>query len=106
VRSQDWARVRVIYPNVTVYAGTTLGNRVIVHAGAVLGSDGFGYVRDPQSGRYEKFPQVGRLTIEDDVEIGAKPPSTAARWTKPASGADRRSITWCTSDTIAGFMRM
>jgi UDP-3-O-[3-hydroxymyristoyl] glucosamine N-acyltransferase len=60
-----------IYPNVTVYAGTTLGNRVIVHAGAVLGSDGFGYVRDPQSGRYEKFPQVGRLTIEDDVEIGA-----------------------------------
>jgi len=60
-----------IYPNVTVYPGTTLGNRVIVHAGAVLGSDGFGYVRDPQSGRYEKFPQVGRLVIEDDVEIGA-----------------------------------
>ncbi len=60
-----------IYPNVTVYAGTTLGDRVVVHAGAVLGSDGFGYVRDPQSGRYEKFPQVGRLVIEDDVEIGA-----------------------------------
>ena len=60
-----------IYPNVTVYPGTTLGDRVIVHAGAVLGSDGFGYVRDPQSGRYEKFPQVGRLVIEDDVEIGA-----------------------------------
>ena len=37
-----------IYPNVTLYAGTTLGDRVIVHAGAVLGSDGFGYVRDPQ----------------------------------------------------------
>jgi UDP-3-O-[3-hydroxymyristoyl] glucosamine N-acyltransferase len=60
-----------IYPNVTIYSGTTLGERVIVHAGAVLGSDGFGYVRDPQSGRYEKFPQVGRLVIEDDVEIGA-----------------------------------
>ena len=60
-----------IYPNVTIYAGTTLGDRVVVHAGAVLGSDGFGYVRDPQSGRYEKFPQVGRLVIEDDVEIGA-----------------------------------
>jgi UDP-3-O-[3-hydroxymyristoyl] glucosamine N-acyltransferase len=60
-----------IYPNVTFYSGTTLGDRVIVHAGAVLGSDGFGYVRDPQSGRYEKFPQVGRLVIEDDVEIGA-----------------------------------
>jgi len=60
-----------IYPNVTIYAGTSLGERVIVHAGAVLGSDGFGYVRDAQSGRYEKFPQVGRLVIEDDVEIGA-----------------------------------
>lgn len=60
-----------IYPNVTVYAGTEVGNRVIVHAGAVLGSDGFGYVRDANSGRYEKFPQAGRLVIEDDVEIGA-----------------------------------
>jgi UDP-3-O-[3-hydroxymyristoyl] glucosamine N-acyltransferase len=60
-----------IYPNVTIYPHTTLGDRVIVHAGAVLGSDGFGYVREPKSGRYEKFPQVGRLAIEDDVEIGA-----------------------------------
>ncbi len=60
-----------IYPNVTVYRGTTIGDRVIVHAGAVLGSDGFGYVRDSRSGRYERFPQVGRLVIEDEVEIGA-----------------------------------
>jgi UDP-3-O-[3-hydroxymyristoyl] glucosamine N-acyltransferase len=60
-----------IYPNVSIYPGTTLGNRVIVHAGAVLGSDGFGYVRDRKTGRYERFPQVGRLVIEDDVEIGA-----------------------------------
>ena len=60
-----------IYPNVTVYSGSQLGKRVIVHAGAVLGSDGFGYVRDPKSGRHEKFPQIGRLEIEDDVEIGA-----------------------------------
>jgi UDP-3-O-[3-hydroxymyristoyl] glucosamine N-acyltransferase len=60
-----------IYPNVTIYPGTRIGDRVIVHAGAVLGSDGFGYVRDRQNGRYEKFPQVGRLIIEDDVEIGA-----------------------------------
>jgi UDP-3-O-[3-hydroxymyristoyl] glucosamine N-acyltransferase len=60
-----------IYPNVTMYPGTTLGDRVIVHAGAVLGSDGFGYVRDRKAGHYEKFPQVGRLVIEDDVEIGA-----------------------------------
>lgn len=60
-----------IYPRVTVYPGTRIGDRVTVHAGAVLGSDGFGYVRDPESGRYEKFPQVGSLLIEDDAEIGA-----------------------------------
>lgn len=60
-----------IYPNVTIYPGTSIGDRVIVHAGAVLGSDGFGYVRDRKTGHYEKFPQVGRLVIEDDVEIGA-----------------------------------
>jgi len=60
-----------LYPNVTVYPGVRLGDRVIIHSGAVLGSDGFGYVRDQTSGRYEKFPQVGRLEIEDDVEIGA-----------------------------------
>jgi UDP-3-O-[3-hydroxymyristoyl] glucosamine N-acyltransferase len=48
-----------------------LGNRVIVHAGAVLGADGFGYVRDSKSGAYTQFPQQGTLVIEDDVEIGA-----------------------------------
>ncbi len=60
-----------LYPNVTIYPGVRLGDRVIVHSGAVLGSDGFGYVRDQATGRYEKFPQIGRLEIEDDVEIGA-----------------------------------
>ena len=57
--------------NVTLYPGTTLGDRVVVQAGAVLGSEGFGYVRDSETGRYEQFPQVGKLVIEDDVEIGA-----------------------------------
>lgn len=60
-----------IYPNVTIYSGTSVGDRVIIHAGAVLGSDGFGYVRDSKTGHYEKFPQVGRLVIENNVEIGA-----------------------------------
>jgi UDP-3-O-[3-hydroxymyristoyl] glucosamine N-acyltransferase len=60
-----------IYPNVTIYSGVKIGDHVIIHAGAVIGSDGFGYVRDKASGHYEKFPQVGRLEIEDDVEIGA-----------------------------------
>jgi UDP-3-O-[3-hydroxymyristoyl] glucosamine N-acyltransferase len=60
-----------IYPNVTIYPGVQLGDRVVVQAGAVLGSDGFGFVRDLKTGRYEKFPQTGRLILEDDVEIGA-----------------------------------
>jgi UDP-3-O-[3-hydroxymyristoyl] glucosamine N-acyltransferase len=60
-----------LYPNVTLYPSVRLGDRVIIHSGAVLGSDGFGYVRDQVTGRYEKFPQVGKLEIEDDVEIGA-----------------------------------
>jgi UDP-3-O-[3-hydroxymyristoyl] glucosamine N-acyltransferase len=60
-----------IYPRAVLYPGTSLGDRVVVHAGAVLGSDGFGYVRDGKTGRYEKFPQIGTLRIGDDVEIGA-----------------------------------
>jgi UDP-3-O-[3-hydroxymyristoyl] glucosamine N-acyltransferase len=60
-----------IYPRVVLYPGTTLGDRVIVHAGAVLGGDGFGYVRDQTTGEYLQFPQQGKLVIEDDVEIGA-----------------------------------
>jgi UDP-3-O-[3-hydroxymyristoyl] glucosamine N-acyltransferase len=56
---------------VTVLSGTTLGDRVVVQAGAVLGSTGFGYARDPQTGKYLLFPQQGTLAIEDDVEIGA-----------------------------------
>ncbi len=56
---------------VVVYAGTTLGDRVIVKAGAVLGGDGFGFVPDPSTGRYHKFPQIGRLEIGNDVEVGA-----------------------------------
>lgn len=60
-----------IYPRVVIYPGTTIGNRVVVHAGAVLGGDGFGYVRDEATGAYTQFPQQGRLVIEDDVEIGA-----------------------------------
>jgi UDP-3-O-[3-hydroxymyristoyl] glucosamine N-acyltransferase len=58
-----------LYPSVTVYSGTIIGQRVIVHAGARLGSDGFGYVfRD---GRHAKIPHVGRCIIDEDVEIGA-----------------------------------
>ncbi len=58
-----------LHPRVTVYAGTQLGSRVVAQAGAVLGSDGFGFVTD--EGRHWRFPQVGALEIGDDVEIGA-----------------------------------
>jgi len=60
-----------IYPRVVIYSGTEIWDRVVVHAGAVLGADGFGYVRDAATGEYTQFPQQGTLVIEDDVEIGA-----------------------------------
>lgn len=59
-----------IGPNVTIYSGTELRDRVVVQAGTVLGSTGFGYVQD-EHGRHHLFPQIGKLLIEDDVEIGA-----------------------------------
>ncbi|MDH3272778.1 MAG: UDP-3-O-(3-hydroxymyristoyl)glucosamine N-acyltransferase [Gemmatimonadota bacterium] len=58
-----------LYPHVVLYEETTLGDRVIVHAGARLGSDGFGYTLI--DGEHMKMPQVGRCIIDDDVEIGA-----------------------------------
>lgn len=58
-----------LHPQVTLYAGARLANRVILHSGAVIGSDGFGYVAE--GGKRWKFPQVGDVEIADDVEIGA-----------------------------------
>jgi UDP-3-O-[3-hydroxymyristoyl] glucosamine N-acyltransferase len=54
---------------VTLYAGVRLANRVILHSGVVIGSDGFGYVAE--GGKRWKFPQVGEVYLQDDVEIGA-----------------------------------
>jgi UDP-3-O-[3-hydroxymyristoyl] glucosamine N-acyltransferase len=59
----------LLYPNVVVREGCTIGARVIIHSGTVVGSDGFGYVQD--QGRHYKIPQLGGVTIEDDVELGA-----------------------------------
>ncbi len=58
-----------LYPRVVVYEGCALGKRAIVHSGAVIGADGFGIARD--SGGWVKIPQIGRVRIGDDVEIGA-----------------------------------
>ncbi|MGO8813348.1 MAG: UDP-3-O-(3-hydroxymyristoyl)glucosamine N-acyltransferase [Terriglobia bacterium] len=58
-----------LHPHVTVYPGAQIGDRVILHAGVVIGSDGFGYVF--AEGRHIKFPQLGKIVIEDDVEIGS-----------------------------------
>jgi UDP-3-O-[3-hydroxymyristoyl] glucosamine N-acyltransferase len=58
-----------LFPNVVVYARTQIGHRAVIHAGTVIGSDGYGYVFD--EGRHRKMLQIGNVIIENDVEIGA-----------------------------------
>ena len=58
-----------LFPNVVLYSKTQVGNRVTIHAGTIIGSDGYGYVFD--EGKHRKVLQVGRVIIHDDVEIGA-----------------------------------
>ena len=59
----------VFYPHATVYENCTIGNNCILHAGSVVGADGFGFA--PEGETYKKIPQLGNVIIEDDVEIGA-----------------------------------
>lgn len=59
----------ILYPNTTVYQGCKIGNNVTLHAGSVIGADGFGFA--PNADGYDKIPQIGIVTIEDNVEIGA-----------------------------------
>ena len=58
-----------LFPNVTIYQGCKLGNNVTIHAGSVIGADGFGFA--PNTEGYDKIPQIGIVVIEDNVEIGA-----------------------------------
>jgi UDP-3-O-[3-hydroxymyristoyl] glucosamine N-acyltransferase len=60
----------LFYPNVTVYHECRIGDRVVLHSGSVIGSDGFGFAKT-KNGAYEKIPQLGIVHIEDDVEIGS-----------------------------------
>jgi len=59
----------LLYPNVTIYHGCQVGNNVTIHAGSVIGADGFGFA--PNADGYDKIPQIGIVIIEDNVEIGA-----------------------------------
>lgn len=59
----------ILYPNATIYHDCKVGNRVVMHAGSVVGADGFGFAPTPDG--YSKIPQIGIVTVEDDVEIGA-----------------------------------
>ena len=74
----------LVYPNVTIRECITIGDRVIIHSGTVVGSDGFGYVW--AKGKHEKIPQVGTVTIENDVEIGANVTIDRARFDKTVIG--------------------
>lgn len=59
----------LIYPNVSIYHDCHLGNNVTIHSGSVIGADGFGFAPTPDG--FDKIPQIGIVTIEDNVEIGA-----------------------------------
>ncbi len=68
----------LVYSNASVRERVTIGNRVIIHCGAVIGSDGFGY--ELVQGRHQKIPQIGTVQIDDDVEIGANTTIDRARF--------------------------
>lgn len=59
-----------IHPNCVIYDGAQIGDDCVIHAGTVVGSDGFGYVKDAE-GAHHQFPQIGSVVIEENVEIGA-----------------------------------
>jgi len=59
----------ILYPNVVIYKDTTIGNNVIIHANSVIAADGFGYYQE--DGKHKKIKHIGKVIIEDDVEIGA-----------------------------------
>ena len=69
-RDSRIAEGSIVHSNVSIYHNVIVGKNVIIHSGAVIGSDGFGFVKD-DNGVYQKIPQVGNVIIEDDVEIGA-----------------------------------
>ncbi len=75
----------LVYPNVVLYAHCEVGERCILHAGTILGSDGFGF--RPEKGGWVKTPQVGNVVVEDDVEIGSNVSIDCARFGSTRIGA-------------------
>lgn len=69
-RNVTIGKCTIIHPNCVIYDGASIGHDCVIHSGTIIGADGFGYVRD-ESGSYHKFPQIGTVVIENNVEIGA-----------------------------------
>lgn len=84
----------LLYPNVTIREKCTLGNNVTLHPGAVIGSCGYGYATTPQ-GVHQKIKQLGTVTIEDDVEIGANTTIDRARFTTTRIGRGTKIDNLC-----------
>lgn len=76
----------ILYPRVTLYDGCEIGARCVIHAGVVIGADGFGFVWDGE--RHRKIPQIGRVVIGDEVEIGANCTIDRAALTTTVVGTD------------------
>ena len=72
-----------LYPHVTIYQDCRIGNNCILHAGCVIGADGFGFAPSPEG--YDKIPQIGIVILEDNVEIGANTCVDRAPWEPPSS---------------------
>ena len=89
----------LLNPNVKIYPNTRIGNGVILHSGCVIGADGFGFAFTGT--RYEKFPQIGTVEIEDNVELGANTCVDRAALELPALGKARNWTTWSISGTTA-----
>ncbi|MBM4143938.1 MAG: UDP-3-O-(3-hydroxymyristoyl)glucosamine N-acyltransferase [Lentisphaerae bacterium] len=83
-RDAALGRDGLLYPHVTVRERVTIGDRAIIHSGAVIGSDGFGYVLE--EGAWKKIPQIGVVTVGDDVEIGANVTVDRARFGRTVIG--------------------